>query len=97
MIITSTIRAQILKYSNLFKTCRNSAPGKMGLSSRKAKALADKVKVQRSLSLQPRLDYQRSVSRAQSYDLPMTGRWYNHVSGKMEDYSPKKKNYNYYG
>jgi len=64
---------------------------------RKAKALADKVKVQRSLSLQPRLDYQRSVSRAQSYDPPMTGRWYNHVSGKMEDYSPKKKNYNYYG
>ena len=33
------------------------------------------------------------------YDPPMTGRWYNHSTGKMEDYDPPKKDYSkmYYG
>ena len=59
---------------------------------RKAKELADKVKAQRSLN-----PVQFSVSRAQSYDLPMTGRWYNHTTGQMEDYSKPKRKFNYYG
>ena len=63
-----------------------------------AKEKADKVKRLQEgqrRSLLP--DYTRTYREPSAgYNLPMTGRWYNHATQKMEDYSPKKKKYKYY-
>jgi hypothetical protein len=40
---------------------------------------------------------QMSLKQIKLYDPPMTGRWFNHQTKKYEDYTPKKKEYKYYG
>ncbi len=64
---------------------------------RQARARADKIKQWNEETR--KMNAMNSGLERLKYDPPMTGRWYNHSTGKMEDYDPPKKDYSkmYYG
>ena len=71
------------------------------VKKRIAKRKADKIKAmqdaQRSMLPVYNKGMQMSLKQIKLYDPPMTGRWFNHQTKKYEDYTPKKKEYKYYG
>ena len=62
---------------------------------------AARKKADSHLIRKPNFDAQenlRNIVRAdRSYRSSQTGRWFNHTTGEMEDYTPKKREYKYYG